>query len=478
MPAPTAWQQHRHALLGVGYLVVLALLVSVSIAAYNKDLPWQRTAHVEVLTTRAGLELNKYADVKLQGRVVGEVRDIRSRDGRTVIELGIQPDELERIPADVDAAIVPKTLFGQKYVDLLPRTTGPAGRGASGTAAASASGPRLTDGATIEQTATATEIGDVYDKLVPVLRAIDPARLSTVLTTLAATLEGRGGQVRDTLDNLDTFLAELDPHLDTLDTDLRLLARTLDGYDAAAPDVLTNLANVTALTEDLLVPAEKRLGRFLATLTDLSDTAREVLAENRDDLVRLVVRGEPLTALLAEYSPMLACSIDGLRRVDLHGNQTTGARGPYVLLSIDMFIVRQPYSAPADLPSNPESDAALDTLPAPIRSWEPHCPRFGQQVHEAVDALPRSLPALPNQVITSEHGDERTPQPQAGSSARSRAVDVEGRRLAVATALARDLLARLDGSAGEDGEDEERGDAELGGLLIAPLLGGDPLEVP
>lgn len=453
----STWQQHRHALMGVGYLVVGALFVSVSVAAYNKDLPWQETAHVEVVTTHAGLELNRYADVKLQGRVVGEVRDIRNDDGRTVIELGIEQDELDLIPADVDAAIVPKTLFGEKYVDLL--------------APKEATATRLADGDTIEQTATATEIGDVYAQLVPVLRAIDPARLSTVLTTLATTLEGRGTKVHDTLDNLGTFLAELDPHLDTLDTDLKLLARTLDGYDAAAPDVLTTLANATALSEDLLVPAEKRLAAFLDTITDLSDTTREVLEENGNDLVRLVVRGEPLLNLLEEYSPMMACSIDGLRRIDLHGNQTTGARGPYVLLSIDMFILREPYSAPEDLPSNPTSDAALGTLPSPIRSWAPHCPQFGHQVYDAVDAQPRSLPALPNLVLSEEEAAPGTATPRAGSRT---PVDVAGQRQALATALARDLLARLDG---RDGRAVD-GNAELGGLLVAPLLGGDPVEVP
>ena len=74
MRTDPARPRHADALLGVGYVVVLALFVTVSIAAYAKVLPWQRTAHVEVVTTHAGLELNRYADVKLQGRIVGEVR--------------------------------------------------------------------------------------------------------------------------------------------------------------------------------------------------------------------------------------------------------------------------------------------------------------------------------------------------------------------------------------------------------------------
>ncbi len=445
----TAWQQHKYPLLGLTYLVVVALLISLSIAAFRKDLPWQRTATIEVVTTHAGLELNNHADVKIQGRVVGEVRGTRTDNGQTVIELGIEHDELRHIPADVDAAIVPKTLFGEKYVDLLPRKRSTA--------------TRIADGATIRQTRTATEIGDVYAKLVPLLRAVEPARLSTVLNTLATTLEGRGTQLARTIDNLGLLLAELDPHLDTLDADLRALATTLEGYDAAAPDLLTTLANTTALTNDLLMPSRVRLGDLFSSVTDLSSTTREVLAENGDDLVRIVVRSEPLLALLDEYAPMMACSIEGLRLVDLHGNLTTGSRGPYVLLTIDMFINRQPYSAPDDLPGNPSSDAHLDRLPAPIRSWEPHCPEFGAQIHEAVDAEPRTLAPMPGQAVSEENAS------LGAKKATTTPRTPEAQRIALATALARDLLDQLDG--------DEATDADLGGLLIAPLLGGEPVEV-
>ncbi|MBS4752212.1 MCE family protein [Nocardioides sp. zg-ZUI104] len=497
------WQRHRLPVLGVGYLVVLALLVWVCVAAFTKDLPWQRVVSVEVVTTHAGLELNNHADVKIAGRVVGEVRGVRSSAGRTVIELGLDPDEVRHVPADVDAAIVPKTLFGEKFVDLLPRAAAPGAGGAGDAggsieaAAVGATGPRITDGAVIEQTATATEIGDVYAKLVPVLRAIDPAKLSTVLTTLASTVQGRGAQLNQTVRNLGELLERVDPHLDTLDADLRQLARVLEGYDAAAPDVLRTLANATALSTDLLVPAEERLGRFLDTLTDLSDTTREVLAANGENLVHIVTRGEPLLALLDEYSPMLACSIDGLRLVDLHGNLTTGSRGPYVLLSIDMFLLREPYSAPRDLPTERTSGAHLDSLPAPIRSWAPHCPRFGEQIHRAVDAQPRSLPPMPHQVISNEReqagaqsgtkAGTGSGKKGAGTKAGTAAgpLDLEAQRLALATALARDLLARTGGTkpgTGEagtaSGSGTTPGSAELGGLLLAPLLGDDPVEVP
>ena len=40
-------------------------------------------------------------------------------DGAT-IELAIDPDHLDEIPADVSARLLPKTLFGERFVSLVP----------------------------------------------------------------------------------------------------------------------------------------------------------------------------------------------------------------------------------------------------------------------------------------------------------------------------------------------------------------------
>ena len=39
--------------------------------------------------------------------------------GGAELTLGIYPDQLDTIPGNVTASIVPKTLFGEKYVSLV-----------------------------------------------------------------------------------------------------------------------------------------------------------------------------------------------------------------------------------------------------------------------------------------------------------------------------------------------------------------------
>ena len=433
---------HRPALMGLVYLVVLATLAGICVLAYRKDLPWQRTVSVRLRTADPGLELNPGSDVKLRSRIVGRVDSIESNGTLAVIRLAVSPSEVPLIPRNVDAAIIPKTLFGEKFVDLLPP--------------ARPSAARIADGDVIRQSTTAVELGAVYDRLVPLLRAVDPAKLSTILNGLARALDGRGEQLGRIITQVDTFLGTLDPHLATLQTDLRQLARTLQVYGDAAPALLRTLANATAVSRDLLVPSEQRLRSLLDTVVSTSDLTRTVLHENAEDIVALTGRARPLLALLDAYSSNLPCSLHGLHLLDKLGNQVTGARGPFTNLNVDLVVQGNPYVYPRDLPSARTSDANDARLPAGIPSFAPHCPRFGRMTLQVRDAGPFSLSPLPFQSRGAHRArDTAYPGPSVADS-----------RLAAATAAA--LM----------GHDRSRSESRLGGLLIAPMAYDGRVVVP
>ena len=75
--------------------------------------------NVTLKTDTIGLQLPEQADVKVRGVIVGQVHQgrVRAATGAT-LDLGIKPDQISTIPANVTAAILPKTLFGEKYVEL------------------------------------------------------------------------------------------------------------------------------------------------------------------------------------------------------------------------------------------------------------------------------------------------------------------------------------------------------------------------
>src|SRR5258708_16809704 len=113
-------------LLGLVYLLVLLGLVALCVVAYQRAFPWQRMVPVTLTTAQAGLQLNPRSDVKLKGIVVGQVDSITSDGRQATLHLSLDPAMTHLVPADVDASIVPKTLFGEKQVNLIPPPRGSA----------------------------------------------------------------------------------------------------------------------------------------------------------------------------------------------------------------------------------------------------------------------------------------------------------------------------------------------------------------
>ncbi|WP_182376220.1 MCE family protein [Nocardioides sp. WS12] len=435
-------RRHVKPLLGVGYLVVIGLLVLSSILIYRKAMPWQGSVAVELTTQSAGLELNPLSDVKLQGARVGEVRSITSDGDNAVVELALDPETIDLIPANVDARIVPKTLFGEKYVDLVVPSD--------------ASAARIAEGDRIIQSRTSVELGELFGRLVPILRTLAPEKVSLVLGSLAEALQGRGDDLAVSAVQLEQLLSRVNPSLDTLTHDLVQLAATADRYADSAPELLRVLDNVTTISRDLLIPREKEFAEFLDTVIGTATIGTAVLRENTERLVTLSGRARPVLALLDAYSAALPCTLQALHVIGDLGTHTTGARGPFVNLRVDLVTKREPYRYPEDLPGNPGSDAHVGNLHRYVPSWKPHCPD-----------LPNRLDGLEPVELFSQPGPAVVPPAPAALT------DEGGPDPAVQEA--RDALARmLAAQSLRLPQDEVPGYVPL---LMAPLLHGGQVDV-
>ena len=84
--------------------------------------PARSSSYVPVTLTsdRAGLVMETGAKVKMRGVQVGRVASDRRRATATLnSKLDIDPDQIQYIPANVEAQIRATTAFGAKYVDLV-----------------------------------------------------------------------------------------------------------------------------------------------------------------------------------------------------------------------------------------------------------------------------------------------------------------------------------------------------------------------
>jgi phospholipid/cholesterol/gamma-HCH transport system substrate-binding protein len=248
-------------------------------------------------TDTIGLQLPSRADVKVRGVIVGQVLDAKSEANGAVLTLGIKPDKISEIPANVTASILPKTLFGEKYVELVVPS------GAKATALAS--GDRIT------QTQLPIEVEKVLNDIYPLLRAVQPAELNYTLNAIAGALEGRGDKIGENIETFDAYLKRLNPQIPALVEDLRLLAKVSGTYADVAPQIAETLRN-TVKTGNTLVSREAKLHAFLQDVASFSGTAKTFLDNNGDNIVRLGQLSKPQLELLNRYSPEFPCLLRGL----------------------------------------------------------------------------------------------------------------------------------------------------------------------
>lgn len=284
----------RRRLAGVVFLLVPALLVRLSVAVYDKQ--FSDDEQITVRTSSVGNEMHENADVKVRGVVVGQVREVTADKGGARLSLAVHPDELKRIPANVTAQMLPTTVFGQRYVALVPPAE-PAPR-------------PLRAGSTVPQdrSRNAIELEQVLDHLLPTLTAVRPEKLSATLSAVSQALEGRGGKLGENLVTLDGYLAKLNPELPTLNRDLRELVQVGNLYSEASPDILRALSDF-ATTSGTIAEKEKDLSGVYGTTTLAARDTTGFLRQNKGNIIRLASTGRPTLETLAEYAPSFPCTL-------------------------------------------------------------------------------------------------------------------------------------------------------------------------
>ncbi|MGZ0150912.1 MCE family protein [Kribbella sp. WER1] len=281
-----------HKVLGVLFIGVLVFLLWLTYAFYAKV--FTKTVNVELKTSHIGLQLNEHADVKLRGIIVGEVRKVSTNGDEATVDLALKPDQVDEISAAVSARILPKTLFGEKYVALVP-PNGP-------------EGAHIKAGDVIQRdkTAVGIEIEKVLNDALPLLQAVDPADLNATLNTLATALEGRGTEIAGTLTQLDAYLKKLNPSVPKLMDALAKLTQVSDIYGDATPDLVRALRNLT-ITGNTVVEKQKQLQSFFVDVQQLSTTGDAFLKANEDRVIRLGQVSRPVLDLLEKYAPEVPC---------------------------------------------------------------------------------------------------------------------------------------------------------------------------
>lgn len=286
-------------LLGVVFIGLLVLGVWFVNAVFTQK--FTDFDRVTLKTDTVGLNLPAKADVKVRGLIVGQVLDQETSPEGATLTLGIKPEHTDSIPGNVSASLIPKTLFGEKYVSLdIP----------SGEAVSTS----LKPGQVIAETTLPVELERVLNDLFPLLRAVQPAELKYTLDALANALEGRGNEIGENLEVLSSYLQRFNPQVPQLMEDLRLLSTVSATYADVMPQIADTLRN-TVKTGGTLVEKEAELERFLTETRRFSDVTNGFLDTNGENLVRLGNLSAQQLGLLEEYSSEFPCLLEGIVKV-------------------------------------------------------------------------------------------------------------------------------------------------------------------
>ena len=319
----------RRRLGGVAFLVVLALLVWLSVAVYQKK--FTSVAMVTLYTSSAGNEMHPGAQVMVRGVQVGEVRQITADGTGARLELAIEPSQLPMLPVNVSAQMLPTTLFGERYVDLILPS--------------SPSAARLTSGSVINQdrSADAIELDDVLNNLLPMLAATEPDKLSMTLTAIAQGLQGQGHALGQSLVTLNSYLEKLNPQLPQIDTDITKLAALARTYNQAAPAIVQAL-NDFGVTGRTLANQRVNFDALLANLTTSSDDLTAFLDANSANAITLSADSLSTLNILARYAPEFPCVLQQLSDFVPAMNKVLGAGTDQAGLHVKLVVEPAPSS--------------------------------------------------------------------------------------------------------------------------------------
>lgn len=280
--------------MGLGLLVVLLFFVWLTWAFFSQT--FTSYDDVKLTTSKSGLALNKRADVKLRGMIVGVVREIHVENGRVVMTLGMDPKVIDRVPANVRAEIIPKTLFGEKYIDLIPTSGG--------------AGGHLQAGDTISDATVPVEFEQFFNDIYPILTAVPPDKVAYTLTALANSLEGRGDELGQTLAESNDYLKKLNPENQQAIDDIIALGKVSDTY-AGQMNNFGDLLRNSAKISDTVVDKKKDLADLFDETDDLGDVLHDFFDAAGDDIIATAHNSVKPLAVSREYSTMFPCWFKG-----------------------------------------------------------------------------------------------------------------------------------------------------------------------
>ena len=292
------WLRTRRVLAVVVAAVVAALAATgIAIAAGSGDSGG--THHITAYFTRT-VGLYSGNDVRVLGVKVGTIDKLTVEGPRVRVDMSV--DGKYKLPADVQAVIVPPSVVSDRFVQLTPAYTG---------------GPQLGDTATLDtdRTRVPLEFDEIFRNLDELNVALGPegankhGALSRLINVSAKNLKGNGAEFNGAFKEFSAAISTLAGSRGDLFATVRQLQRfstMLARNDGGVRALNDNLAKVG----DQLSAERQDLGAALANLSTALQLVNGFVADNRTALTSDIHRLTKVTNVLTNEKEAITQVID------------------------------------------------------------------------------------------------------------------------------------------------------------------------
>ncbi|MCW2608147.1 MAG: mammalian cell entry protein [Frankiales bacterium] len=303
------------------------------------------------------LDLVRQSAVKVDDVTVGSVSDI-TLDGYTAkVTVRVKPDV--KLPANARASLRQTSLLGEKFVSLDRPVSEP-----------SVGQLREGDVIPLERTTRSTEIEEVLSALSLVLNGGSLEQLQTINRELVDALQGREGQVKDVLRQLDTFVGGLDEQKAEI-------VRALDGLDRLTARLASQRETLAVALRDIpkgsavLTEQRAQLVQVLTSLDKLGTVATRVISATQQNTVADLRALQPILGNLAEAGKDLPQALELLTTYPFPRTVDAGIKGDYANLFITADVDLRTLGPQTGLPV---PSIPVVPLPVPVPSQLPGLP--------------------------------------------------------------------------------------------------------
>ena len=275
----------------IGGVALLVIVVFAYFMARFLGGAFEPGFEVSARFARAGQLLRSGSDVKLRGVLVGAVSQIKVEPSGTA-RITLRLFEEQEIPDNVRAAIRAKTLFGEKFVELI--IPGQPSR------------DRLRVGDEIPQSRTIPpfEVETILEKGVPVLNAVDPEAFGAALHALAEAFVGNEEALRKANVQSLKLLTETERTLPNLERNLVHLRNFASALDQTDTELLGALEGLAAVG-DVVRSHPDEFRRTVSGLVPLARDLGDVLTARQQDLADIAGKGRPVLEAVEVRAPKL-----------------------------------------------------------------------------------------------------------------------------------------------------------------------------